>query len=87
MPSAKSEPMPTADFTRASSPSPASVTPKCNGNAMPSLAMASTSRRTVVVITTTFEALMLITTSLKPSATQMRRNSIALSTMPAGVSP
>ena len=42
---------------------------------MPSFSISFTSRRTVLTITTVLDALMEITTSLKCSATQIRRNS------------
>ena len=54
---------------------------------MPSRSMVATSRRTVLTITTVFEALMEMTTSVNCSSTQMRRNSMHDSTMPSGVSP
>ena len=44
-------------------------------------------KRTVFTITTVLEALMEITTSVKSSFTQMRRNSMHDSTIPSGVSP
>ena len=87
IPSARSVPIPTADFTRPSSPSPASVTPRCNGNCIPSCSIATTNRRIVSTIITVFDALIEITTLRKFCATHTRRNSIADSTMPAGVSP
>ena len=80
-------PMPKADFIRPSSPSPASVTPRCRGNDIPSCSITATSKRTVFTITTVLEALIEITTSVKCSATQIRRNSIQDSTIPSGVSP
>ena len=54
---------------------------------MPSRSITSASRRTVFTITTVLLALMEMTTSRKSSSTQMRRNSMHDSTMPAGVSP
>ena len=79
--------MPTALLMRPSSPSPASVTPRCRGKSIFSRRMASTNRRTLCTITTVFEALIEITTSSKCTLAQTRRNSMQLSTMPAGVSP
>ena len=43
--------MPRADLTLPSSPSPASVTPKCKGKAMFSSAMRATSKRYACTIT------------------------------------
>ena len=54
---------------------------------IPSRSMASTNKRTLRTITTVLLALMDTTTSLKSSFTQMRRNSMQLSTIPSGVSP
>ncbi len=79
--------MPKADFIRPSSPSPASVTPKWIGKFIFSLSMVSTNNLTDCTITTVLEAFIEITTCLKSSATQIRKNSIQDSTMPAGVSP
>ena len=79
--------MPTADFRRPSSPSPASVTPRWSGKVMPSASIALHSRRTLSTITTVFEALMLTTTFIKCSRMHTRKNSMHDSTMPSGVSP
>ena len=49
--------------------------------------IARTRRRTVSTIITVLDALIEITMSLKSWATATRRNSMALSTIPAGVSP
>ena len=54
---------------------------------MPSRSMASASRRTLRTITAVLLALTETTTSVNPSLTQTRRNSMQLSTMPSGVSP
>ncbi len=87
MPSQSRAPMPTALFILPSSPSPASVTPRCRGKAIPSFSISLTSSRTVRTITTVLLAFIEITTLLKFSFTQIRRNSIHDSTIPAGVSP
>ncbi len=86
-PSVSSAPMPTALRTLPSSPSPASVTPRCRGKCMPSRSMACTRRRTERTITTVLLALTLSTTSRKPALRHTRRNSMHDSTMPCGVSP
>ena len=56
-------------------------------NRIPSCSMTAASKRTVFTMTTVLDALMEMTTSVKFSCTQMRRNSIQDSTMPSGVSP
>ena len=86
-PSVSRAPMPTALLTRPSSPSPASVTPRCRGKCMSSRSIASTRRRTERTITTVLLALMLSTTSWKSSFRHTRRNSMHDSTIPSGVSP
>ena len=87
MPSANKAPIPTALLMRPSSPSPASVTPRCKGYCMSSLSIVSTSKRTDCTITTVLLDLMEITTLSNCCFLQIRRNSMQLSTMPSGVSP
>ena len=87
MPSQSRAPIPTALFILPSSPSPASVTPKCSGNAIPSFSISFTSSLTVRTITTVLLAFIDMTTFLNCSFTQIRRNSMHDSTIPSGVSP
>ena len=87
MPSVSRAPIPTALFILPSSPSPASVTPRCMGYDMFSFSMLTESSRTDFTIITVFEALMLITTLWKSCLLKIRRNSMQLSTIPSGVSP
>ena len=54
---------------------------------MPSLSISFTSKRMVSTITRVLLAFTEITISMNASRTATRRNSITLSTIPAGVSP
>ena len=79
--------MPAADLTRPSSPSPASVTPRCKGYDNPSFCIIPASIRVACIITEVSEDFIERTRSLKFSDLKIFINSMAENTIPFGVFP
>ena len=79
--------MPMQDFIRPLSPPPASVTPRCRGNTVPSSLIILTSSLYACVITTVLLAFRETTTEWKFRSTHILTHSMAAVAMANGVLP